>query len=67
MQPKNDDDFTFVVTVRRAGTKDYFPDDEFCACHDCGAEVRYRPYMPPLPKICLQCFGDRMDSGGRVN
>lgn len=40
----------------------YFDDDLFDTCKTCGVEVRYRPYMPDLPKVCIECVGRSMEA-----
>lgn len=48
-----------AVVCRRADEPAIFDDDLFTVCSECGVDVRYRPYMPDLPKICLDCAGLR--------
>lgn len=38
----------------------HFDDDKFDDCMECGRIVRYRPYMPDLPKVCVSCAGPDM-------
>lgn len=52
-----------AIVCRRADEPGSFDDDRFDVCKRCGVEVRYRPYMPVLPKICLDCAGLREAMG----
>ena len=46
-----------IVCMRADTEPGTFDDDLIGVCFKCGTKVRYRPYMPALPKICLDCAG----------
>lgn len=48
-----------IVCMKVDEVLGWFDDDLLGNCEHCGAEVRFRPYMPPLPKTCLDCAGMR--------
>lgn len=50
-------DFTGVTAIVCMGDDgpQYFDDDKLDDCMECGRVVRYRPYMPDLPKVCAPC------------
>ena len=48
-----------IICMKTSEVTGWFDDDELSLCSGCGDEVRYRPYMPALPKLCLDCAGMR--------
>lgn len=46
-----------AIVCMPADQGEAFEDDLFGECKGCGVKVRYRPYMPNLPKLCMECAG----------
>jgi len=50
----------FIVCARLDLDHDpYYPDNQFTDCADCGANLQYRPHVPPGTKLCICCAARR--------